>query len=557
MKKAVTYSRVSTDEQTHGYSLQTQLAAMQKYCKDNGYEIAGEYKDDYTGTKLDRPELNLLRDHLKREKIDAVIVYDIDRLARKTIYQMLIEDEVERTGARVIYVNGQYEDTDEGRLQKQIKASIAEYERAKILERSKRGKRGKAQSGFVLVGSRPPYGYQVRSEPHKEWLDVCEQEARIVRLVFPWYLHGEGKNAPYSIRGIGTRLREMQVPTRGDQQAHVAKKRGFAFWTDAMIRHILTNEAYTGTWHFGKTQMVSDGNEQSRKSKSKRGLGKQVARPRADWIPVEIPAIIDQPTFAQAQARLVLNREQSKRNTKREYLLGRRMRCAKCNYTIVAFTRRVNNQYYMCNGHRAHINDCDLPVFRVDLVDNAIWQWVSETMQNPEKVISGLRGSQAETERANSALQERFAVIESRLTETEAQLAKLIDLYLTSDFPKELLTERKTNLEKIIEDLGKEREELAAHLNTTVITDEQVTLIETYCAELREGLEGATFEDKRRYFDLLDVRAKLAIENNEKVAYITCKIGSSRVSLVATSHLSNTGAISMPVSACLSTIPFP
>src|SRR5581483_7249817 len=181
------------------------------------FAIVGEYKEDFTGTKIDRPELNRLREQAAREPIDAVIDYDIDRIARKSIYQMLIEEEFEPRSIRVIYVNGQYENTDERRLQKQIRASIAEYERAKILERSKRGKRGKAQSGFVLVGARSPYGYAVKSEPHKAWLEVCEEEAQIVRLVFSWYLIGDGKNAPMTLRGIGARLRDMQIPTRGDK----------------------------------------------------------------------------------------------------------------------------------------------------------------------------------------------------------------------------------------------------------------------------------------------------------------------------------------------------
>jgi site-specific DNA recombinase len=80
---------------------------------------------------------------------------------------MILEEELHRSGIVVEYVIGRYEDSDEGRLQKQIRSSIAEYEKAKILERSKRGKRGKAQSGFVLVGNRPPYGYKVISEPQK------------------------------------------------------------------------------------------------------------------------------------------------------------------------------------------------------------------------------------------------------------------------------------------------------------------------------------------------------------------------------------------------------
>jgi site-specific DNA recombinase len=108
---------------------------------------------------MDRPELNELRELVESDSLDAVIVYDMDRLARMSVRQLIIEDEFRRASVMIEYVVGQYDDSDEGRMQKQIRAAIAEYERAKILERSRRGKRGKAKSGYVLVGARPPYGY--------------------------------------------------------------------------------------------------------------------------------------------------------------------------------------------------------------------------------------------------------------------------------------------------------------------------------------------------------------------------------------------------------------
>jgi len=157
--RAAIYTRVSTDEQTRGYSLTTQLEACQRYAVEHGYSVAGIFQDDYTGASLDRPGLNSLRELIAQDSLDVVVVYDIDRLARKSVYQMLIEEEFKREGVSIEYVLGGYDDSDEGQLQKQIRASIAEYEKAKILERSKRGKRGKAKSGFVIVGARPPYGY--------------------------------------------------------------------------------------------------------------------------------------------------------------------------------------------------------------------------------------------------------------------------------------------------------------------------------------------------------------------------------------------------------------
>jgi len=227
------------------------------------------------------------------------------------------------------------------------------------------------------------------------------------------------------------------------------------------------------------------------------------------------------------------------------------MRCAKCGYTIVGFARREHNRYYQCNGHRKKDNDCDMPAFRAELVDSAVWNWLKDLMQHPEKVAAGLRGSQAEADRTHSALRERLSLIESRKTDIEKQRAKLLDLYLSDEFDKEVLTERKLNLDKSHADLEQERIEVAALLDEATLSEEQIVLIEAYCAEVREGIEGATFEDKRMYFDLLDVRVKLAVENNEKVAYIQCKLGKQRLSLVQTSRLSSIGAITTPACACL------
>ena len=447
-KVALIYARVSTQEQSKGYSLNTQVEACQRFANEHGYSVLDTFTDDYSGAALDRPELNRLREYINAKKVDAVIVYDIDRLARKSVYQMLIEEEFHKSRVGIEYVLGQYDDSDEGRLQKQIRASIAEYEKAKILERGKRGKRGKAKSGFVIVGARPPYGYKVISEPHKSWLEIDEDEAQIVRMVFEWYIYGDEQGKPFSIYKIQTKLIELGIPTRGDKVQHVAKKRKVGIWSDGMIRHILKNETYTGVWHYGKTKMVSDGNEHLRKQKPKCGLGKQVPRPREEWIEVPVPPIISIEDFKTVQERLVMNIEQAKRNTKREYLLARRLRCAKCGYTFVGMTRREKHRYYRCNGAWRTPKVCDTPHFRVDDVDNTIWDWLKDILLNPESLAEGLRGMQEETLRSNQTLFDRLEIIEKRIGETERQLEKLLDLYISDGFPKEMLQERKSRLEE-------------------------------------------------------------------------------------------------------------
>jgi site-specific DNA recombinase len=535
-KRAAVYTRVSTDEQAKGYSLNTQVDACLQYAAGRGYEVVETYKEDYSGAILDRPELDRLRDIISSGQIDVVIVYDIDRLARKSAYQVLIEEEFFRSNVSVEYVIGQYDDSDEGRLQKQIRATIAEYEKAKILERSKRGKRGKAKSGFVIVGARPPYGYQVRSEPHKAWLELDEEEAKIVKLVFQWYLDGDGQNGPLSMLSITAKLTAMGIPTRGDKQTHVAKKRDRCVWSGGMIRHILSNEAYTGIWHYGKTRMITDGKELQRKSKPKCGFGKQVARPKEEWIAVSVPAIIDPIDFQRARAIMEKNIEQSKRQVRQKFLLGRRLKCGKCGYSYIGKSRKGKHLYYFCKGREQKpVCLCDMPIFRCDLIDNTVWEWVRGLIEEPDAFADGLRGLQEETRRKNHALFDRLELIESQLAETEKQQGKLLDLYLSGDFPKEVLLERKSRLQALVIDLRKEQTQLATFLQKITYSDADIVTIEDFCNKLRNKLDTATFEGKRRILDMLDVRGKLAIENDEKVIYVSCLISPQPVSLALTS----------------------
>lgn len=544
-KRAAIYTRVSTDDQGKGYSLTTQKSASQQYLSDRGYQNVGEYADEYTGASLDRPELNNLRKLVEAGGVDVVVVYDIDRLARRSVYQMLIEEEFNRYGVKIEYVNGQYEDSDEGRLQKQIRASIAEYEKAKILERSKRGKRGKAQSGFVMVGCRPPYGYNVKAEPHKAWLEIDEDEAKIVRLVYDLYLRGDGAGMPFSIRAVAKRLCDLQVPTRGDTSKNVRKLQGLGVWCPGMVIHILYNEAYIGRWYYGKTQMVNDGQESIRKPKPKCGLGKQVRAPRKDWIQVDVPPIIKLPDWEAAQLRLKANkRAMNGRPSDHEYLMSRRLRCSRCEYGARGQLVHGKHFYYHCNGKRQLVARCDMPSFRGDWLDASVWNWVKDLMKHPERLREGLRNSQAELDQANRLVRDRLTILDEQIAATQEQLNRLLDLYLSGEFAKGMLAERRARLDQTLADLHTERASMASQLQRTGITEEQIREIEAFCAEVAEGLDLATFEDKRRYLELLHLSGKLAIdEHGQKVVDVICLLGKQRLVQMPTLPSSNIGVI--------------
>ena len=150
--------------------------------------------------------------------------------------------------------------------------------------------------------------------------------------------------------------------------------------------------------------MVNDGNEHARERKPKCGLGKQVARSRDEWIPVQVPAIIDRRDFDEVQKRLKMNKKRSKRNAKYKYLMGRRLRCAKCGYTYTGLTRRNNLQYYYCKGKAQRpVSLCDMPNFKAEEIHDAVWSWVESILLDPEALAEGLRDAQAKEREKNQA----------------------------------------------------------------------------------------------------------------------------------------------------------
>jgi len=196
--RAALYARVSTEDQGKNYSLPTQLEACRRYAQEHGLEVVAEFTDEFTGASLDRPGLDALRDLAAQRGCDAVIVYDVDRLARKMVYQLILEEELKRYGVNIHYVVGQYGDDPESNLHKQIKGAIAEYERTRIAERMSRGRRGKAKAGKVVGNGRPPYGYRFTPD----WrLELYEAEAEVVRQIFRWAVYGDSTSGPLTPGG--------------------------------------------------------------------------------------------------------------------------------------------------------------------------------------------------------------------------------------------------------------------------------------------------------------------------------------------------------------------
>ncbi len=524
-KRAAIYARVSTkDQKDHGYSLPTQVDACRTYADQQGYTIVCEtFQDDYTGMSMDRPALDALRTAIPAQHIDVVIVFDLDRLARKMAYQMLLEDEFAKLGVTIEYVMGRYEDTDEGRLQKQIKSAVAEYERAKILERMKRGKRGKAKSGKVVLAAHAPYGYTKVGRGETAQLVINEAEAAIVCMIYQWYTGPE----QLSIHQIALRLTQQHTPARNS-----------VAWHPSTVARILTTATYMGRWHYNvrNTRNID---------------GKQVTlrRPADEWIPVAVPALVDENTFTKARERARLNLTHSRRNRQHFYVFSSLLTCDGCKRLLAGTYHGTTHQRYQCPRNRPSegAKRCwYITPTRESLLLEHVWPWLCEIVDNPERTRAALLERQNAINETYAPLHARLASIDARLTETMQELRSVLDTHAKSKgtMPATLLdqwlADETKRITRMQHDLEAERTQLQTKLEQVDWSAPQVDNVLAFCATLRNRMQDASPEQMRATLQLLRFTGRLAVESGVKVLYATCVLSDERF------ELSNTSTSSQP-----------
>ena len=185
-------ARVSSERPTEGQTIASQVAALRERVMADGLALpeAMQFLDDgYSGATLVRPALERFRDVVAARAVDRLYVHSPDRLARTYAYQVLLVDACRRAGVEVIFLNRALGQSPEDDLLLQVQGMIAAYERAKIIERHRRGKRHAARAGAVHVLSGAPYGSRDVSKyagGGQARYDIVPEEARVVRHVFDW-----------------------------------------------------------------------------------------------------------------------------------------------------------------------------------------------------------------------------------------------------------------------------------------------------------------------------------------------------------------------------------
>jgi len=307
----------------------------------------------------------------------------------------------------------------------------AEYERAQILERSRRGKRHRAKQGEISVLSGAPYGYRYvrKTEEHAAYYDVIDAEAQVVREVYDLYTR-----AALSIGAVTRHLNEQAVPT---------KKHG-AKWERSTVWAILRNPAYKGLACFGKTQLAA----RSRVTRPSRQRGRLPARnsanhelPRDQWIEIPVPALISEDIFALAQERLEANKKLAPRRTVEPSIVQGIVHCRQCGYALYRTATRSSARkiyYYRCLGSDAWryegVARCDCRPIRQDLLDKIVWDEILRLLEDPTLIQSELDRRLEAARNSNPAKQR-----EQTLNRELAQVRKRMDRILTA-YQEDLLS---------------------------------------------------------------------------------------------------------------------
>ena len=347
MTTAALYARVSSKRQAKDQTIGSQTAALRTHAADNRIEVpeGWVFEDEgHSGATLVRPALEALRDLAAQGCVDVVLVYSPDRLARKFAYQALLIEEFARAGVRTEFVKGPRGDSPEDQLLIQFQGMFAEYEKAQLMERYRRGKAYRARSGSVNVLSGAPFGYRyVRKTPESgARYEIIAHEAALIAEMFRRYADDGA-----TIADLARWLTSQGVPTR------TGKHR----WDRSVIWGMLRNPAYAGRAVFGKTQVI---HEQPGLNRVARLQGrtvprpvKAVDRPREEWTEIAVPAIVDQDTFARVQQRLADNKRFATRGSKAPSLLQGLAACAACGYGYYRTSTRTARRkiyYYRCLG---------------------------------------------------------------------------------------------------------------------------------------------------------------------------------------------------------------
>lgn len=502
MRMTAIYARVSSEQQREENTIASQTASLIEFAKSHDLEVPKEWvfeDEGYSGATLERPGLERVRDLAAEGQIQVVLAYSPDRLSRKYAYQILLIEEFARHGVETVFVKSPQGDSAEDQLLVQFQGMIAEYERAQILERSRRGKRHRAQAGEVSVMSGAPYGYRYirKTDEVPAAYVVDEAEARVVRRVYEMYTV-EG----LSIGEITRRLNTEGVPARKASR-----------WERSVVWAVLRNPAYRGVACFGKTSISA----RTRVMRPQRRRGTTTPsttaghqRPREEWIEIPVPALVTEESFARAQELLYQNKIRSRRRTIAPSVVQGLVSCAKCGYALSRTSTQTSARkihYYKCIGSDSWRKlggpVCDNSRFiRQELLDQIVWTEVIRLLEEPALIHQELDRRLAAA-RTSDPTAKREQSLQRELTHVGKGIERLLTAYQEGLLSLEQLRERMPALRHRQQTFNAELQAIADRTNDRAAFLRLAETLTAFLARLRSAAETLSVMERQKIVRLL------------------------------------------------------
>lgn len=532
--RVVLYARVSTDEQAkRGFSLAQQLEALRAHCAREGLDVLAEVRDEgWSGAYLERPGLDRVRDLVAAGGVSAVLTQDRDRLAREPAYHYLLKRELGEHGTKLLSLNDRGDGSPEGELTDGIIDQISKYERAKIVERSRRGKLRKAREGKVVAGPIPNYGF--RYNELRDGYEVDEGAMAVVRRIF---------------RMIGVEGSSLHGVTRAFEAEGIPNPSGGRYWDKKAVKRAILDDLYKphafgeiagmvapevaacldpdkqhGVWWFNRrrtsvTRVAGEGPDGERTYRKRHHVS---YKDKGEWIAVPVPdSGVPRETVEAARAVVSEYRSPSKADGRFWELSGALMRCGECGRAMEAMVRTARKKsgdgkyvfcYYRCReGNRKRDTCSNGRSVRSDRAHPAVWDLVSGLLLDPERLRAGLE-RMIEEERAGMPGDpgQDAGAWRERLAEADRRRSGYLDLAADGLMERGELRAKLAALGEVRE--AAERGLRAVEGREARLRDlerEKDALLEEHAGAMPEALEALTAEDRHEAYHALglDVRS--------------------------------------------------
>ncbi len=476
--------RVSTARQLEGTSPEKQLEAMRALASEQGCELADRHvwQIAESGASRHRVSFASALAAAAEGNISRLYVYSVDRLGRDLLEMLLFLRDLDDLGIEC------WEAERRRRLEWndfmfQVEGAVAGKERREILKRTQDGLLRRVKQG-KFSGGRIPLGYTLNRETGL--LEINEDEASLVRMIFDWTTEER-----LSAIKIAERLTAMGIPTHTQRRQNLS---GQHRWSAQMVLNILGNATYKGEWVYGK--------------KSKR------MRPE-DRITANFPAIVSPETFQLAEAVRRSNRLMSPSSNRHNYLLSGLIRCSNCGlgYSGTAWGKKAR-RYYLCNGRgqwrKLGREKCYGKSIKAETLEAVAWEDIKTFILDPDVVINRLRELRLPDD---ELLAEQLAEAEERIRELKRRERNALRMAVESaELDVKILDDQLREIHFSLETVERFRDDLLqSHARGKQLEKELFGVAERL-ATLRERVDQATFEDKRRAVVELVKRIEIATE---------------------------------------------